>query len=202
MVVSLRRRGWTLVEMLVVASLATLMVVLMTGLRGQMQSQSQEPLQLVEQEQTGQYVLQLLQRDLLETNLQSLRSLPDGFICESPRDFQDVIRFNDFGTVSWQKFVRYQLEGGELVLDQSDSGLTLEPGQAPDPFPAIAQYRRVLARDLEGLRLTYPAGGADHPFSTSQRGEPACLSFNLRSQNPQTGRVSLTHLQTRVKPRN
>ncbi|MBS2033839.1 prepilin-type N-terminal cleavage/methylation domain-containing protein [bacterium] len=199
----MNRRGWTLLEMLVVASLASLLLLMITGLHSRVQSQSQEPLQLVEHEQVGQYVLQHLQREIQESNLQSLRSLPDGFICESPRDFQDVIRFNDFGTVNWQKFVRYQVICGELVVDQSDSGLSLEPGQAPEPFLPTPEYRRVLARQLGSLNLSYrDADGEYRPFTQTQRGEPALLSFDLRSRNSQTGRLTLTHLQTGVRPRN
>lgn len=87
---------------------------------------------------------------------------------------------------------------GQYVLQL----LQREPGQAPEPFASISEYRRVLARDLQELRLSYPENGTEHPFTSSQRGEPACLAFDLRIQNPQTGRISLTHLQTSIKPRN
>ncbi len=200
--VEVRRRGWTLVEMLVVSTLAILMVVVLTTMHNRFQNQSQEPLELADQEQTGQRLLQLLQRELLETNLQSLRSLSNGFCCESARDFQDVLRFNDFGTVSWQKFVRYQVDAGQLVLDQTDIGLGLEPSQPPDPFTPDPKSHRVLARALDTLTVAYHDASGDHPFTANGRGEPVVLSLNLKSVNPHTGRSTLTHLQTSVKPRN
>ena len=199
---SLRRRGWTLVEMVVVSSLAILMVVVLTTIHSRFQHQSQEPLELADQELTGQRLLQSLQRELLETNLQSLRSLQNGFSCESARDFQDALHFNDFGTVSWQKFVRYQVEGGQLVLDQTDTGLALEPTQPPDYFPPDPKIHRVLAHNLDTLKVGYHDATGDHPFTASGRGEPVMLALNLKSTNPHTGRSTVTHLQTSVKPRN
>jgi hypothetical protein len=87
--------------------------------------QSQHPFVANAAEESMLTVAQTLQRDLIETNLQTVRSFPNsanpneppGLILESPRDSNDVLQLGPFtpgdvrpgSQVLWQKWVYYSL---------------------------------------------------------------------------------------------
>jgi hypothetical protein len=103
--------------------------------------------------------LSRLQRDLTETNLQSIRSNATNLPClafESARDDGDKLTMTAFGIVKWTKFVFYQMEAmpgtnpprGQLTYDDTITGVVAEPS-APPSFPlAAGLHHRVLGQNF------------------------------------------------------
>jgi hypothetical protein len=179
-------------------------------------------------EQSTLTLLRWLQRDIADTNLQSIRSLPNAsnptalpaLIMESPRDDVDHLVMSSFGTVTWKKFVYYQLQPvpgksgvGQLVYDERTDGVEIEPGKPALLTTGSTSHHRVLATDLvvgtpgdhTGFRACWLDGsGGAHDFddAATTRAEPVVVFMTLSDTSGSTGKKTTRQLELRVKPQN
>jgi hypothetical protein len=139
----------------------------------QFSRESESPIASASMEQSTLQVTRWLQRSLSETNLQSIRSLPNdgGVAMESPRDLNDNLCFTGFGTVLWKKFIFFQVKKGsstvalppkvlvgssqitpavgELEYDEDTSGVAAEPGGPAALTPSgVSARHRVLSNNF------------------------------------------------------
>lgn len=167
----IRKLGFTLMEMIVSMALGILVLGVLVTLFFHFRGESEEPLASMDMEQSTLYLMSYLQRELSETNLQSIRSLPNesGVALESARDDKDALSFSAFGTVLWKKFVYFQVKPitppvalpakvtvgsaqvtpgqGEMDYDDDTSGVGVEPGK-PGAAPSSSSHHRVLAHNF------------------------------------------------------
>jgi type II secretory pathway pseudopilin PulG len=171
--VSRRRRAFTLIEMIVAIVLGMLVLGLLVRQFVIFRRESENPLASMGMEQSTVTLLRTLTRELTETNLQSIRSLPhdSGVVMVSARDDKDNLCFTPQGTVAWKKYVFYQVNDahstevlpaqiqvgstqvapvvGELDYDESTTGISVEPTGPPSLSPSAASGRhRVVAHNL------------------------------------------------------
>lgn len=101
------RRGFTLAEVIVAGFIAVAMTGVIIWSFLQFRRGSEQPMATMTMEQSTMQIVRWLQRDLAETNLQTIRTLEgeSGVVFESPRDKNDQLKMQDMGVVHWQKHV-------------------------------------------------------------------------------------------------
>lgn len=175
------RRGTTIVELLIAMGVALVILTATYQLFLHSRRSYEEPRAAMQIEEELMQVVGLLQRELAETDLQTVRSFPSpthpseppGLSFESPRDTLELLTVGDLGIVRWQKYVYYTLvadpttAGGALLIrkegplsDQGaplagDSGrrIPLPSSQVPSVAPGVPARQRIVAKSLQ-------AGGA------------------------------------------
>lgn len=222
----MKQSAFTLAELIVASFIGLLALGVLVQAFIMFNRQSETPLASMSMEQSTLYVMRMLQRDIGETNLQSIRSLPNagGFVLESPRDNRDFLKFSDFGAVQWQKFVSYRVQPAksqsnaprgitlsELVYDETTAGVRTCPSFAPDvPFgtPSPGRQRAVAHNVAAGggkgcdVYFPDPTSGQPTPFDGTRRGEPVCVHLSLLDISSRTGKATTRELFMMVKPRN
>ena len=164
----------TLAELVVASAMGIMVLGVIVMALIQFRRQAESPAAIMSMEQSTFYFMRLLQRDLSETNLQSVRSLPGGtgVVMASPRDLADSLQLNALGLVDWKKFIYYRVAEvtskvplpttvklgnasvrpgtGELSYDEdySDSRIGAEP-RGPGSSPVLKPGKhRVLAHNM------------------------------------------------------
>lgn len=226
-----RRGAFTLAEVLIAGSLATAVLGVIIYLFFNFSRQAEQPLATMSMDQSTFTIIRWLQRDLAETNLQSVMSLPNesGVILETARDIlNDRLIFSPFGTVEWQKYVQYQVKPtttdkplppgvqlGALHYDERPrTGTEIQPEPS---FPTAAITAGVAERHKElgrmfmisdsGKRMGMSVYWTDpsnvvHQFTATERGEPICVVLSLLEVSPRTGQPTIRRVPLQVKPRN
>jgi Prokaryotic N-terminal methylation motif len=214
-----RRRGFSIVEISVGMFVGGLVLLVIYQLFALFRRGAEAPMASLDMEGSTLAVTRWLQRDLAETNLQSIRSnSASGTLAfESPRDLNGHLCINDLGTVEWKKFAFYSLQpvsGSsdryQLVYDESTAGVQVEPGAPPAPPSSPSPRYRVLGTSFVrpadgGLRVFWTdASGSEHDFgdAASQRGEPARVSLVLQTTSGATGNQTKRVVAFDVKPQN
>lgn len=226
------RKGFTLAEVLIAGALATAVLGVIIYLFFSFSRGAEQPLASMSMDQSTFTIIRWLQRDLAETNLQSVMSLPNesGVVLESARDItNDRLLFSPFGTVQWTKFVQYQVkptttdkplpEGVQLgSLHYDERALTTAEASTPEPaFPAgpitsgVPERHKELGRVFmitdSGKRMGMRVYWTDpsnnaHEFTATERGEPICVVLSLLEVSPRTGQPTIRRVPLQVKPRN
>lgn len=225
---SLRRRGFTLMEITIGLFLFSLILLVVYQLFVYFRREMERPQASMSMEQSTLQAMRWLQRDLADTNLQSIRSVPNasnpgaypGLVMESPRDDADHLIMTTFGTVQWKKFIYYQLRPapgkpgvGLLTYDEDASGVGVEPGAPPTVSIGASGHHRVLAGnvvlggpgDHTGLHVFWnDSSGTAHDFddAPTARGEPVNVSLTLTDLSAATGKATTRKLLLQVKPQN
>ena len=212
-----RERAYTLTEVVVASFMAVLVLGTILELFAYFRKTAEAPIASMDAEQATLAAIRWLQRDLAETNLQSIRSQSAAgqVAFESPRDAIDHLCLSDVGTVQWKKFVYYRLQPFpghpgryQLLYDESTSGVGVEPS-APPAAPSGASTRsRVLGTWFAspadgGLKVTWAdSGGTQHDFgdSAAQRGEPVTVSFVLQTTSDATGKQTQRSVLFHARP--
>jgi hypothetical protein len=217
---------------LIAGALATAMLGVMVYLFFSFSKQSEQPLATMSMDQSTFTVVRWLQRDLAETNLQTIRSLPNesGVIMESARSLtNDQLMLSPFGTVDWQKYVQYQVkptsterplpQGVQLgALHYDERARSANEAQTPEPsFPdgpitsGIPERHKELSRSFMitdnatklGLAVYWvDSSNAVRQFTATERGEPVCVMMSLLEISPRTGQPTIRRVPLQVKPRN
>lgn len=226
------RRGFTLAEVVVAGALATAMLGVIVYLFFNFSRQAEQPIATMTMDQSTFAVIRWLQRDLAETNLQTIMSLPNesGVIFESPRRItDDKLMFSSFGTVEWQKYVQYQVKPtttdrplpqgvqlGALHYDerprQGPEATTPEPSFPTSAITSgVAERHKELGRSFMitdnatrmGLHVYWTdSSNAVRQFTATERGEPVCVMLSLLEVSPRTGQPTIRRVPLQVKPRN
>lgn len=214
-----RRRGLSLTELSVGMFVGGLVLLVIYQVFAMFRRSAEAPMASMDIEGSTMAVTRWLQRDLAETNLQSIRSKGalGTLALESPRDLNDQLSLSNLGTVTWKKFLFYSLQpvpGAtgryQLTYDESTVGVNVEPGAPPSPPSSPTQRYRVLgtwfAPPAEGGFRVYwnDASGTPHDFdnAANQRGEPVCVSFVLQTTSDATGNKTRRVVVLRVRPQN
>ena len=168
--------AFTIFETIIACALAILAFGLMISAFISFRRQSETPLASMNMDQSTIQILRWFQREISETNLQSIRSLDkeNGVILESARDTSDNLTFNPFGGLAWKKFVYFQVKNlstpssvpmpptvkvggttingpqlGELNYDEDPAGVGVEASQPTSLTPASNPGRhRLLGRNF------------------------------------------------------
>ena len=162
------RTALTLIELIVSIFLGMLIFGLLLRAFFHFRNQSETPLSSMSMEQTTISLMRHLQRDISETNLQSIRTLPNksGAVMISGRDSSDNLSLTPLGVLQWRKWIYFrvqtitssvplpasiQVDGaavtptmGELNYDEDNSGITAEAGNPPGltpPAPVAGRHR-------------------------------------------------------------
>lgn len=221
------RRGYTLIEMAVGLFLITVVLLTIYQLFVYFRREAEHPLAATGIEQTSLQIVRWLQRDLSETNLQTIRSAPNStrheypaLVMESPRDDQDRLTMTGFGVVQWKKYLYYQLspipgrtDVGQLTYDEDSGGIGVEPGGPPGLTVAAGSHHRVLANNVvighPGEHVGfYPywkdSGGTPRDFedAATSRAEPVVVELTLQDASTATGKKTVKRFQVQAKPQN
>ena len=194
--------GFTLLELIVSMALGLLILGLLISLFIQFRRESEQPLASMDMEQSTIYMMRWLQRELTETNLQSIRTLPNdtGMALESARDAvtpnEDRLSFTQIGTVQWKKFVYFQVKPiaapltpppphvkvgsailnnpklGELTCDEDTAGVGIESSKPPLPPPAGLPGRHRVLARNFLVDTTAPGSSGFKIYWTDDAGNP------------------------------
>ncbi len=196
-----------MVELLAAMFIGGMIVAVTFSLFANFRRAGERPRAMTGMEESSLGILHRLERDLAETNLQSIRSTAGGTVaCISDRDDEDHLLMSGFGTVRWTRFVYYQLQPGHgLTYDDSTSGIGPEPvGPLAATIPP-GPHHRVVAPNATDFRVYWLDGSSqkqDFQDGATQRGEPVVVDLTLSDVSESTGRQTVRHISLRVKPQN
>jgi hypothetical protein len=170
-----RRRGVSVVEMLIACAMTLIILFATYDLYLQTRSMYEHPRASFSVQQDIMHAARWLKRDLLETNVVTIRSFPAtnktdpaSLSLESPRtmDENQQLTIGKYGIVVWQKYVYYRLVSNasspgtaSLIRDEgplNDQPEPLDPqhlipmasGIAAFQAPGVTGRRRVIATNL------------------------------------------------------
>lgn len=218
-----RRRGATLIELIVVMFLMSLMMISVGALMREGQNFYFGSIESLDLQKDALVAISRVSNELGDTNISSVRVYPDpqaadrpaavppdtvfnstGIVFASPRDATGNFQFDSAGRIVWQTFVCYYVQtiNGSPALVRKVTPIPPLPGLPPPPRLTPPDP------DLEGRDLAYFQGSGD-PTQMIGKGvvgfEATLLSdtVEVRSNSAVAGRYQFEfEVESTILPRN
>lgn len=163
----MRKKGFTIAEILVYSGIALLVMLLVYGaFQGGVDLQSRADAQVDIQDSTREILLKM-GKELEESNTLTVAvyTSPQGIVFGSPRDPGDQLQFDSDGYITWYKYICYYVDsdptsptGFSLYRKELPMAYpTTTPSTSswdPDYFKVSSAYRKLISKNVSSLSFT------------------------------------------------